>query len=599
MVPLVHAEEISVEATVNTATVELGSSFRLTITINGAEAPPLQLPKVDGLEVRYLGPSTKISLINGKMSRSTGLMFTAIPLKTGSLQIPAITIPLSGKDYTTAAIDITVVDSGKLQSPPASNPNVSAALQDKIFIVLSSPSQGEPNGKKEVYFSEPIPISLKLFISDLAVKNVQYPTIKAEGFTIEPFGEPDRGHQVMGGISYQILEFKTFIYPTRAGDLSLGPAKLGANIIIQSSRGANRNTGGLFDDDVFDEFMGRFETKTIMLESADLGIKVLPMPQEGQPEYFSGGVGKYNFNMTVSPIEVKVGDPLTVRMRISGDGNLKVIEMPALKDSKDFKVYDPKITEQNGEKTLEQVVIPKSEQVKELPAVDFNYFDTTEKKYFTITKGPFPLVVSPLPKEEESKVVGLSAAVASVVLDQSEELGKDIHFIKENAGTLQKRGDAIYARGGFIVVMVFAFLAWAGLLANYFFRRRLRTDHRLVRRLQAPRQAKAGLAQAAAFLEKNDVSRGESNGRNFCDTLFRTLQEYFGNKFHVPQSTVTVAVIAGHMKIGNDKILDDLRQIFSECELVRFASAQTTTEKMKTSLQRAKEIIDFFERNSK
>jgi hypothetical protein len=585
------AEDVSVEATVNTTTVELGSSLRLTITINGVEAPAVQLPKIDGLELRYLGPSTKISLINGKMSRSTGLMFTAIPLKTGKLQIPSVTIPLSGKDYTTTPIDITVVDSGKLQSPSSPNStaaNSQAALQDKIFIVLSSL-------KKEVYFSEPVPISIKLFISDLAVKNVQYPTIRAEGFTVEPFAEPDRGHQVMGGIAYQVIEFKTYIYPTRAGDLSLGPAKLGANIMIQSSRRSDipGDLGNVFDNDIFDEFMGRYDTKTVMLESAGLGIKVLPMPEEGKPANFSGGVGKYNFNMTVSPIEVKVGDPLTVRMRVSGDGNLKAIEMPAFKDSKDFKVYDPKISEQNGEKTLEQVVIPKHDQVKELPAAEFSYFDTAEKKYFTITKGPFPLAVSPLAKGEESKVVGLSPTANSIIVDQQpEELGKDIHFIKENIGAIQKCGSVLYRGAGFITLLLLTVLAWLGLLGNYLFRQRLTRDHRLARRLQAPRQAKAGLAQAAVFLEKGDTT-------NFCDALVKTLQEYFGNKFHVPTNTVTVAMIAGHLKNNNDKVVEDLRQIFSECELVRFASAQISADKMKNHLQRAQEAIDFFERNVK
>ena len=448
--------------------------------------------------------------------------------------------------------------------------------------------------KKEAYLNEPILVEIKLFINELAVKNVQYPSLSTDGFRLEPFAEPERRQQVMGGISYQVLNFKTFLYPTRAGDLTLGPAKLGANIVIASSprRGMPGDIGSIFDDDVFDEFMGRFETKTVMLESAGIGIKVLPLPEEGKPASFSGGVGKYNFEMSVSPSEVKVGDPVTVRMRVAGDGNLKAVEMPAFKESKDLKVYDPKVTEQDGEKTLEQVVIPKNDAVRELPVVEFSYFDTSEGKYFTVSKGPFPLTVTPLAKGEEAKVVGMLASSGPIFRDQPEELGKDIHFIKDEIGPVQRRGATLLRQGGFIVGIILFFLAWLGLFVNYLFRQRLTSDHRLARRLQAPRQAKAGLAQAAAFLGKNDA-------QNFCDALVRTLQEYFGNKFHVPPNTVTVALIASHMKNNNDKVLEDLRQVFSECELVRFASAQITVEKMKAHLQKAQETIDFFERNVK
>lgn len=586
----VSAEDVSVDASVNTTTVELGSSLRLTVTVNGADAPPIQFPKIDGLEIRYLGPSTKISVINGKMSRSTGVMFTVIPLRTGQFQIPSLTLPLAGKNYSTEPVAITVVDSGSGGAKTAQSGgdgSDTSALQDKIFLVLST-------AKKEAYLNEPIPVDIKLFINELAVKNVQYPSLSTDGFRLEPFAEPERGRQVMGGISYQVLDFKTFLYPTRAGELTLGPAKLGANIVIASSprRSMPGDIDGIFDNNLFDEFMGHFETKTVMLESAGIGIKVLPLPEEGKPASFSGGVGKYNFEMSVSPSDVKVGDPVTVRMRVAGDGNLKAVEMPAFKESQDLKVYDPKVTEQDGEKTLEQVVIPKHDQVKGLPAVEFSYFDTTEGKYFTVSRGPFPLTVTPLAKGEEAKVVGMSSSVVAAATDQPEALGKDIHFIKENIGPVQRRGAVLLRHGGFILTVIIFALLWLVLFANYLFRQRLTTDHRLARRLQAPRQAKAGLAQAAVFLAKND-------SRNFCDTLVKTLQEYFGNKFHVPSTTVTVAVIANHMKNPNDKILEDLRQILSDCELVRFASAQITMEKMKAGLQRAQEIIDFFERNVK
>ncbi len=587
------AEDITVEATVNATTVELGSALQLTVTVNGATdgVPPVQLPKIDGLEVRYLGPSTKISIINGKMSRSTGMMFTVIPLKSGQFQIPAITMTINAKDYTTQPIAISVANSGSVNpgSPIKGDKDSPAALQDKIFIVLGTP-------KKEAYLNEPIPLVIKLFINDLAVKNVQYPTFEHEGFTSEDFGEPRRGQQTLGGIAYQIMEFRTFIYPTRTGDLTLGPAKLGANILIKNSRRESMPSqfGDIFNDDFFDGFLGQYETKTIQLESANIGIKVLPLPEEGKPSDFSGGVGKYNFEMTVSPTQVKVGDPLTVRMRIAGDGNLKAVNLPAFKDSADFKVYDPKIIDRNGEKNLEQVVIPNHDKVTQLPAVTFSYFDVVDKQYRTVSQGPFALTVSPIAKTEESKVVGMSAPNISVEKQPQvvEDLGEDIHFIKENIGPLQKKGYLLYRDGRFVLGVALLFLIWLGLFINFEYQKRLSTDIRLARRMHAPRQARLGLASAGRFLHEKDA-------RNFYDSIFKTLQEYFGNKFHIPAGAITVDVLAGHLKSKDQKnaVIDSLREILSECELVRFASAQGLEDKMRATFKRTQEIIDFFERN--
>ncbi|MCB9771134.1 MAG: protein BatD [Candidatus Omnitrophica bacterium] len=587
-----RAEDISVEATVNATTVELGESIQLTLNITGADdVPAVQLPKVDGLETRFAETKTKIFLSGNKMLRSSGLVFTIIPLKTGQFEISALTIPIKGKDYTTKPITITVVNSGNTNSTQLESRGTSSSLQDKIFIVLGT-------SKKESYIGEPIPMVIKLFINDLNVQSVQYPTFSHDGFTVEDFTEPRRGQQTLGDITYQVMEFRTLLYPTRTGDLSLGPAKLGANILIKNSRrqGIPGEFNNIFSDDLFDNFIGRYETKTIMLESANLGLKILPLPQEGKPADFSGGVGKYNFDMTVSPSEIKVGDPLTVRMRIAGDGNLKAVNMPIIKDSKDFKVYDPKIVEQNGEKVLEQVIIPNHDKITQLPTTNFSFFDPVEKIYRTVTKGPFPLTVLPLAKGEEAKIVGMTSPSMSAepVVTTPEELGRDIHFIKEAMGRLQKRGFVIYQSGWFVGMSVLAFLVWIGLFLNYEFRKKFTADTRLVRRWQAPRQAKNGLNQAAAFLAQNDV-------RNFYDTLYKTLQDYFANKCHLPSASITADIVAEHFKNHSRKeeFIDHLKVIFAECELVRFASIDISEEKMKTTLRLAEEIIDFSERNTK
>lgn len=585
------AEDISFEASVDTDTVELGSSLQLTLTVSGADAmPPIELPKIDGLETRYLGPSTQISIINGQMSRTTAAVFTVIPLQTGEFTIPAVTITVNGKDYSSRPVTFKVVGSGTLspQSTTSAN-NTAAGLQDRIFIVLGT-------SKNEAYLNEPIPLVIKLFINDLQVKNIQFPTFAHDGFAADPFPEPRRYNQSLGGVNYHVIEFKTFIYPTRTGDLTVGPAKLNANILIKSSRRSRDpfdRFGSIFEDEFFEGILGAYDVKGVTLGSAELGIKVLPLPEEGKPQDFSGAVGKYEFDMTVSPSEVKVGDPLTVRMKVSGYGNLKAVTMPAYSDSKDFRAYDPKIGEENSVKTLEQVVIPNHAGVSEVPAVRFSYFDPDEKTYRTITKGPFSVKVEALPKGEEAKVVGLAPGSAVTAAPPvAEELGRDIRYIKEDLGRSRRKGEAVYQNFIFIGFLTALILGWPGLWIGYGVQERLKTDVRFARRLQAPRQARLGLARAKDLLEEND-------SRGFYDVLFKTLQDYLGNKFHLSSGGVTVEAVRRVLPADNKSqtALGRVREIFEECEFIRYASGVADTEKMKTALRLTEETIDLFERN--
>lgn len=583
----VCSEEVGFEVTIEADNVELGSTVELTLIFNGtAAAPPVQLPKIEGLETRYIGPSTQIAILNGQMSRSVAVTFMVIPLKTGTFQIPSITVTLNGKDYTSQPVDLQVTDPGSGRPLGQGQNSSVGGLQDKVFIVMSTP-------KKEAYLNEPIPLTIKLYVSDIAVKSLQYPVLDHDGFSADNFSEPERYRQAIGGLDHQVVAFKTFVYPSRAGDLTLGPAKLIANILFKRS-GRRADPFDRFESIFGEDFGGFFDSldvTPVTLESPDLGIRVLPLPEEGKPEDFSGAVGTYDFTASVSPTEVKAGDPLTVKMQVAGHGNLKAVTMPAFKDLKNFKVYDPQISERDGVKFSEQVVIPTSDTIRELPAVRFSYFDAEHKKYETVTRGPFPLAVAPGLKADEAKVVGLSPVVPEDE-PREEPLGRDIRFIKDGMGTLRKRGAACYRTPGFLGLAGVFLAIWSGLFLYHQVAHHLKKDPRLARRLQAPYKARKGLLEARHFM-------AQGREKEFYDALFKVLQDYFSGKFHLPAGTITGSVIAGllRQKGINGAVLKNIETVFAECELVRFASAQAGPEKMPVSFRLGEEIIDYLERN--
>lgn len=583
------AQDISVEATVNKNRVKLGASLQLTITINGAEdASPLKLPELDGFESQYLGPSTRISVINGQYSKSTAYIYNLIPLKVGKFQIPAFSISINRENYTTHPINIEVVDSAVSASSSQSRDlSQSTSLQDKVFLIMKVP-------KEEVYINEKLPVVIRLFIAGVNVRNIQYPVFDHIGFNVDEFSQPKQYEEVLKGIRYQIIDFYTAIYPTRPGKLTLGPAHLECHILIEKSGRRRLGGGGIFDDEFFDNFFGdsffgSYQKYPIAVQSSGLSINVLPLPEDGKPDNFSGAVGQFNFDVTAAPLEVKVGDPITLRMEISGTGNLKTVAGPTFKDQQGFKLYDPQIKEEDGIKISEQVVIPTSEKVLEIPAIHFSYFDPATREYKTISKGPFPLKVVKPEKSEEFQVVGLPAASSKIYLDET--FGQDIVFIKDWPGRFSQAGKALYKNVLFWMVVFFMFFLWSGLWMMYKQTHKLKTDVLYARRFHAPKRAKKGLLQAKRLMGKEEQTV-------FYNVISKTLQEYLAGKFHLSSAGMTLDVIENIMRLKpiNGEILGKIKAVFEECDMVRFASVNLDKERMATNYKKVEEIIDYLER---
>ncbi|MCK5012901.1 MAG: protein BatD [Candidatus Omnitrophica bacterium] len=575
------AQDISVEVEISSRKILLGSTAQLIITVNGSQAiEPIQLPKVEGFNVNYLGPSTRVSIINGQHSSSKAFAYSLFPLKVGQFQIPVFDVIASGKTYRVDPILIEVVSTGD-QSVPG--PGSQVKIEDKIFVTLELP-------KDEVYLSERLTIKVFLFISGLSVNEVQYPQFDNVGFSIGKFEKPKQYQQVISGVRYGVVEFSTEIYPTRIGELRLGPAKIECNILVKSSarQGRPRGRNRIFNDDFFNSFFDRHEKQPIALESKESIINVLPLPEESRPQDFSGGVGQFDFNVSVSPAEVKEGDPVTMRLTVIGEGNLAAIQMPSLPSTTDFKLYDPQVFEKDNIKKTEQVIIPRLEEITEIPQIQFTYFDPKLKKYQTIKKGPFPITVRKLEKGEEFKVVGLEGEIRVV---EPETLGQDIVFIKTKPGRLRLIGGAIYKNGLFYICIFVLTLFWSGGLIYYKRSDRIKTDSVYARRLQAPRQAKKGLAQAKKLIAAH-------NGGEFYDTVFKTIQQYLGNKLHLSSGAVAFETVQSYLSANNieQKVIDNIKVTYDECDMIRYASADVSRENMDASYQRLAQIIDHLER---
>lgn len=568
----VLAQGVTVEATVNTNKVALGSAINFSITINGTQnVSDLNLPDIGGFDKSYLGPSRSISIVNNTYTSAVAFNYSLLPLRTGQLTIPSFQLLIDGQTYRTAEIKIEVVDA----QSGASSKNVTE-LNDKIFIQIQV-------SKSELHINEPLVVKVFMYSAGLSIRDIQYPRIESIGFIDEAFGQPKQYQQVLEGRRYDIIEFEKVLYPSRTGQLTIGPAQLDCNIVVRTQG----QSSSLFEDDFFNAFFDRGEKRPTSLTSQPVTVNVADLPEEGKPENFTGGVGNFNFVASISPTEVHVGDPITLKMKIEGQGNLKAVEFPEIKDGDRFKLYDPIIKEEGRTKTLEQVVIPTSEAVTEIPATTFSYFNHERGKYVSVTQGPFPVKVSKA-EQEAPTVVGLNA---QPMLLAPEKIGEDIVFIKDSPGRLQVKGERIYHSFFYSLVLVFLLMSLATGNLLYKKTHKMETDRNFARQLKASRIVRKELKKLKQYIYEN-------RQEEFYDRLFKLFAQYLSNKLLIPAGTVSrtqVQVLLEKYDIEKP-LLNDIESIFLECESIRYASGKVNEGQMTVSHQRLARIIDHLER---
>lgn len=582
------AKELSFEAAVDRNKVSLGSSFQLSLSFSNAQDMPApELPSMDGFQSRYLGPSTMMSIVNGKVSGSITHNYLLLPTKTGTFKIGPFKFEHNGDKYASNQLSVEVFQ-GQIQNTaqPENQPEPQINdLNDRVFVTMQAK-------KYKAYLNESILLTIKLYVNRLGIRDIQYPEFNHEGFSMGAFEKPNQYQEVHNGVNFDVIEFNTSIFGLRPGEFKLGPAHIKCNLIMrkQATRRSPFTSQGVFDADMFDDFFGRYETYPLDLKSGDIVFTVLALPEENKPVNFSGAMGNFSFEATAAPLEVKLGDPITLKMVVSGEGNFNTVGVPRFKSEKGFKIYEPQIKQEANEKRFEQIIMPMSEEAKEIPVLSFDFFDVGSGQYKTVNRGPFPIIITKPEKEEESKVVE-NKQFSPATLVREEKLGRDIIYIKDNPGRMKKKNEYLYNNKIFLGLQVIPLLLYLIMVLIYARKQRLKTDIRYARGLLAPRKAQAGIRQARKYLDK-------AEGRKFCDILFLTLQEYLGDKFHLSSKGITISVIDEHLRKEGvaEEVLVKLREIFKECDIVRYASSQLSRENMRDSLTKLEEVIDYLQR---
>src|SRR6266567_4425985 len=369
-------------ATLDRESITVGETATLTLKVEGGEPQAMPGPPgIPNLEFAGQGTSRNISIVNGQTSSSVSQNYIITPRQPGEYVIPPL---------------IAVVDNQRLQSSEL-----------KLKVLLSDPSAPPPEfadklaflwlvlPKTEVFIGEPLVAELRLYLrGDVQnISDAQIPPLGGGAFTAGKLVEGQRFQRRVGSNPFTIIPLLVALTPVKNGTLAVGP--LNGSVVVHVPAGGRRR-------DIFDLFGPQTQAQKVSLTLEPRNLQVLPLPAENVPPNFSGAVGNYTLAFSAGPTNLAVGDPITLKVQISGQGHLDGITLPDMESWHDFKTYPPttrvETTDQlgiKGAKFFEQIVVPQTTDVKELPPVSFSFFDTDRKSYRTLTQPALPLIVRP------------------------------------------------------------------------------------------------------------------------------------------------------------------------------------------------------------
>ncbi len=553
----------SVTASLDRDTITLGETAALTLRFEGgrpAQAPGI--PATPNLTVQYAGQRSEFQMINGRSSSALILTYQLTPSAAGEYSIPGIASTVDRQRISTQPVKLRVL--------PADSSAGGNGQARYAFIKLIP-------ARTNVFVGEVFPVDMQLYFA-VRGEGLQIPQIQSEGFVFgsvqqDPRNQDPPGTQI-GAVSYKILSFHTTATAAKIGSLTLGPAQ--ASLVIHVPVNNARRARDPFED--FFDFGPRAQKQQVTLTSDPVTIEVSPVPTAGQPADFNGAVGAYSWTVTASPTDVTVGDPITLKIQLKGEGALDSLALPAY-DWREFKSYPPNTKTEpedqlgiRGVKTFEQVIIPQNADVKEIPALAFSFFDTRRKSFQTLKQQAIPLSVKPGGGSQPQLNLGQGA---SSTAQNAIENQQDIAHIKPYLGQLTIAQPPLLHQRWFLALQTVPLIGW---LAVAIWRRRqdsLARNPRRRRRAEVAAVVRRSLDQLPR-LAKTD------NAAEFFATLFRLLQEQLGERLDLPASAITESVLDDRLQTlgAASELVAELRELFHSCNHALYAGPVSSQQLM-------------------
>ncbi len=581
MASAARAASIKANIAVERTDVFVGEPFIFQVQVEGSENPTQ--PDMSGLKdftVEYQGgrqnSSTSISIVNGRMTKNIkhGYVFSysLLPQRAGGFTIPPIAVRAKGQTAFTDPVTINV------QKPMESD-------DIKLKLHLS---------KNRCYVGEPITLTLTWCLgSDVRGFNFSFPLLRdtdkfyffdpeidmnsKKGYYRIPLEDREvigeKGRVSLDGKNYATITFSKVLIPKQADKIKIGPATVTCDVLSGYQRQRNRYND-FFSDFFNDDFFGRRRRgvyKKFVAPSNSINLQVLQVPSEGRPPDFAGHVGVYKIQADAQPTEISVGDPITLKVTLSGPDYLDHINLPPLekqaKLGRDFKMPQERAPGETLGKTkvFTQTIRALSADVKEIPPIELPYFDTRTGKYKLARTKPIPLKVKSARVVTALDAEGVAAAPVSAS-SEVETWTKGIAHNFEDKSVVENQLNNpvlwfISPAGMLLIVIppVLYLLLFSGIYI-------------ISRKNADPRAARAKKAGAILIKTINDTQKTDPAGTTH-DIILKAFRTYLGDKLGIPSGAITFKDVYPRLRAKGVglKTLDSLQDLFRQYEADRYA----------------------------
>lgn len=544
-----------------------------------------QLPEV-GEFLTFLGSggtSQSVQIINGRMSVQKSITYYFQAIKEGEFTFPPVKVDYHSRTYESQPISLVIGKAVNQPAVPAGTPSgqqpaTAAASDEQLFIraILS---------KRQVYQNEPVVVTYRIYTLVQVAGMGQPKIVPSPGFWVEDFdigNTLQQREEIYNGRKYVVADIKKSAYfPTSPGKKTIQSMVIPFDIRATTRRRSNDIFDSFFDDPFFSRVVRR-EVATRPVE-----IEVLPFPELDRPADFNGLVGQFRLNVEVDKPSVKTNEAITLKVRYSGQGNIRSLTKPEILLPSDFEKYEPKVSETinrqgeviSGSKSFEYVLIPRFPGQQRIPSVRLVYFDPLERRYKIESS---PEILISVQKGEGQ----FAAAPSGLSKEEVRLIGQDIRFIKTSVPEFRRVGASFHQSGLFVFMCLLPFF---GLAVAFGYQRhllKLSGDVAYARSRSANRLARGRLAKA-------DKLRRVETQKEFYAEISRALIGFAADKLNLAEAGVLSSELSDRLqqKLVSPDLIAAYLGLLQTCDFQRFAPTTEGQERMDQFYLQAKEAI--------
>lgn len=568
----IFAGQSAVTVTIEPSQIVVNKIATMQVRVaNANNINRVDLPTISGLKF-YAGEELhSTNWYNGKESSYIQKTYYVKPTKSGKFVISGIEVMADGKIYTPKSVTLNVVSNPTVASKGTS---VDDKPENLAFIKVYLQST-------KVYVGQYIPVKIEgYFRGDYRIQLTKVPYFVGTAFRINKLSDTPNQRQVSyKGKRYTVVSWYAGISPLKPGNFNL-KAKLGARVRVPVTRRRRHSLLDSFFDDPFSNYID----KDIEVESTSKSVEVKQLPMNGKPADFSGAIGQFKLTAKTDTDTIAEGDPITIKLNISGKGNFSRIKLPQISDTKNWRVYKAKplfkakdVINYWGSKSFELPIIPEKLNDNFIPKFSFSYFDPFKEKYTTVSTPQIPVKVS---KSSNNDSTHSTIAQFENELKQQDDKGQNslktvlppvsVELNSKNEGVLLVQ--QLWFKVFNILLVIGIFLL---LLIKKAKKRFTISDEEKLR--------KEKLTQIECYLQEAKSSIGKS--LEFYKAINSAIKEYVAIKLSMESSAVTLLEVE---KLFADQ---EIARVFEKLELIKFMGEEVPEAQMKLAYELVRKKI--------